>query len=194
MATTVASPIEHEESGKSLVTADEFLLMPKGVNKQELVDGEVIELSPVGGPHGRMQMRFGMYLGPHLQSTQQGEMYAELGFRFARNPDLVRAPDVCFISAEQLRARPMEDGFYDGYPDLAIEVTSRHDTVREVEDKVQTYFDAGTRLVWLVYPERRVVMVRYPDGRGRMLRSNDILSGEDVMPGFEITLDELFGK
>ena len=178
----------------ALMTAEKFLLMPKGVNKQELVNGEVIELSPVGGPHGRMQIRFGMFMGPHVESNQLGEIFAELGFTLTRNPDVVRAPDVSFISAEQLRRTPLGPGFYSGYPDIAVEVISPGDTIREIEDKIQAYFDAGTRLVWLAYSDRRRVMVRYPDGRGRMLSGDDVLSGEDVMPGFSVPINDLFGK
>lgn len=179
---------------KTLVSADEFLLMPKGVNKQELIDGEVVEMSPVGGPHAKLQVRLVLRVGPHLERTRQGEVFVELGFRLSVDPDTVRAPDVAFISAEQLRERPLGQGFYGGYPDLAVEVISPGDTPKEIEDKVQAYFRAGTRLIWLAYPERRTVRVRYPDGRTHVLHSNDVLSGEDVLPGLEVRLSDLFGE
>ncbi|HXI15520.1 MAG TPA: Uma2 family endonuclease [Chloroflexota bacterium] len=178
----------------ALMTAEEFLLMPKGVNKHELVNGEVIELSPVGRPHGRTQARFCMFIGPHVESDRLGEVFVEVGFTLARNPDVVRAPDVSFVSEEQLLRTPLEPGFFAGYPDIAVEVVSPGDTIREIEDKVQAYFDAGTRLVWLAYSDRRRVMVRYPDGRGLMLSGDDVLPGEDVMPGFSVTINDLFGK
>jgi Uma2 family endonuclease len=194
MATTVAAPIAQEDEPKRLTTADEFLLMPKGVNKQELIRGEVVEMSPVSGPHAVGQATFTTAILPHVRRHQLGKVVVELGFRFSRNPDTVRAPDVAFISAEQLALKPLGRGFYDGYPDIAVEVISPGDTAGEVEDKVREYFDAGTRLVWLVYPELKRIMVRRRDGSGHVLTGDAMLSGEDVLKGFEVSLAELFGE
>ena len=187
-------PPEFEEVEADAITAEEFFEMPESVNKRELVNGEVVEMSPDGGPHGRLQMRLGRFSSHTSRRNAQGEIFGDLGFVLSRNPDKVRAPDVSFVSASQLREHPMREGYYEGYPDLAVEVASPNDRLRDVEEKVQEYFDAGTRLVWLVYPVLRVVTVRYPDGRGQTLRGDDVLSGEDVLFGFEVKLTDLFGK
>ncbi len=118
----------------------------------------------------------------------------EVDFKLTSNPDTVRAPDVSFVTAERLALVFTEEGFIEGHPDLAVEVTSPGDRVKEIEDKIRAYFAAGTRLVWVAYPDQRAVMVRYPDGRARMLRGDDVLSGEDVLLGFEVRIDELFGE
>ena len=105
---------------KKLVTAEEFLLMPKSLNKPELIEGEVVEMSPVGGPHGELQITLGAALRPHVKRTKQGKVFAELGFVLSRSPDTVRAPDVSFVSASQLREHPLGEGYYEGYPELPL--------------------------------------------------------------------------
>lgn len=187
-------PLEAAQPSKKLITAEEFLELPKSLNKPELVDGEVVEMSPVGMPHGVVQLALGALMQAHVKREKQGKVMSEVGFILTRNPDTVRAPDISFVSAAQLRERPRSEGYYEGYPDLAVEVISPGDRMRDVEEKLQQYFDAGTRLVWLVRPEARVVMMRYPNGRGQILRGEDVLSGEDVLPGFEIKLTDLFDE
>jgi Uma2 family endonuclease len=175
-----------------LVTAEEFFLMPKGVNKRELVKGKIVEMAPVGGPHADVQAEMTVQMRLHARRTSQGVVVVELGFQLASDPDMVRAPDVAFISAEQLRKVPLVEGFYPGHPDVAVEVVSPGDTLTEIEEKVQLYLRSGTRLVWVVNPTTRVATVYYPDGRARVLRGEELLSGEDVMPGFEVRIGELF--
>ena len=75
---------------------------------------------------------------------------------------------------------------------IAVEVVSPEDTAAEVDEKVQEYLDAGARRVWVVKPRVRAVTVHYPDGTTCTLRGNDILSGEEVFPGFKLRVADLF--
>ena len=128
----------------TLLTAEEFLAFPETLHKPELVQGEVIEMAPVGGYHSDTQRKLAMLMGMHVDRGNYGALVVELGFRLAAAPDTVRAPDVSFISAEQLRTTPLSAGFYPGYPDIAAEVISPGDTVTQLDAKVQDYLDAGT--------------------------------------------------
>ena len=104
--------------------------------------------------------------------------------------DTVRAPDVAFVARERYpNGLPKE--FVDGPPDIAVEVVSPSDTHAEVMVKVGEYLDAGARLVWVVSRGTRSVTVHRPDGTAHTLRGDDILSGEDVLPSFEIRVGEL---
>ncbi len=181
-----------ETTGRRLMTAEEFLLLPESLNKRELVNGEVVEMSPVSARHGYLQGEVHARLRQHVRQHRLGAVIVEVGFKLRQNPDLVRAPDVAFISAEQLRQAPLGSGFYEGHPDLAVEIVSPGDKATDIEEKVLSYLAAGAKLVWVVYPEVQIVHVRYPDGTGRVLRGDDALSGEDVLPGFELRLAELF--
>ena len=85
-------------------------------------------------------------------------------------------------------------GFFHGAPDLAVEVLSPSDTVEEIEAKVDEYLAAGTQLVWVVNPRRQTVSVYRKDGTTTILRREDALNGESVVPGFSLSLAELFPK
>ncbi len=176
----------------TLLTAEEFLAFPESLHKPELVQGEVVEMAPVGGYHSNTQLALGMYLRLHTQRRAQGHVGVELGFILTTDPDTVRAPDVSFISAEQLRTTPLSAGFYPGYPDIAAEVVSPGDTVTQLDAKVQDYLDAGTHLVWVVNPGTRSIAVYSPDGQVRILRADDVLTGGAVLPDLEIHVSDLF--
>ena len=176
----------------TLLTAADLLTFPETLHKPELVRGEVVEMAPVGGYHSNTQLALGMYLRLHAQRRRQGHVGVELGFILSTNPDTVRAPDVSFIATEQLRATPLSAGFYPGYPDIAAEVVSPGDTAAQLTAKVQDYLRAGTRLVWVVNPGTRSVAVHTPDGPGRMLGPDDVLTGGTVLPGLRIPVGDLF--
>jgi Uma2 family endonuclease len=180
------------ETNEKVLTAEEFFNFPSSEGKQELVRGRVIEMAPAGGGHGRAQIRFGSRMEPHVEQSGQGYVVSEVGFILDRSPDVVRAPDVAFVARDRFPAG-VPDTFIEGAPDLAVEVVSPGDTHTAVMEKVGEYLDAGTRLVWVASPRMRTVVVHRSDGSSQTLRADDVLSGEDVMPGFEVRVAELFG-
>ena len=176
----------------TLLTAEEFLAFPETLHKPELVKGEIVTMAPVGGYHSDTQRKLAMLMGLHVDRGGYGALVVELGFRLAADPDTVRAPDVSFISAEQLRTTPLSAGFYPGYPDIAAEVVSPGDTATQLDAKVQDYLHAGTRLVWVVSPGTRSVAVYSPDGQVRMLGADDVLTGGAVLPDLRIHVSDIF--
>ena len=175
-----------------LVTAEEFFRYPSSEGKQELVRGRVIEMAPASGEHGDTQTDIVVALKPFAKSRGLGYVVSEVGFTLSKGPDIVRAPDVAFIARERfpdgLPAR-----FIDGSPDIAVEVVSPNDSHIDVMEKVGEYLDAGTRLVWVASRRTRSVTVHRSDGTAQTLRADDVLSGEDVLLGFEVYVRELFG-
>jgi Uma2 family endonuclease len=88
-------------------------------------------------------------------------------------------------------SRPIR-GFFQGSPDLAVEILSPSNTVEEIHEKIVEYFDNDTRLVWVIHPDEKYVLVYHspePDG---FLRSADHVEGEEVVPGFSMAVAELF--
>ena len=75
---------------------------------------------------------------------------------------------------------------------MAVEVVSPNDLLEEVEEKVDEYLSAGAKLVWVVNPKRRTVTIHRPGSELRIIRGNDLLEGEDVIPGFSCKIDEIF--
>ena len=118
---------------------------------------------------------------------------AETGFTLARRPDTVRAPDVAFVRRERL-PDPEPTGFPDLAPDLVVEVVSPGDRAGEILAKVADWLSAGTRLVWVVDPERRLARVYRADGTEQIVEETDRLLGGDVLPGFSCGLASILGK
>lgn len=150
-------------------------------------------MPPAGGRHGQIALRIGRLLGNFVEQGALGEtVAAETGFLIARDPDTIHAPDVAFISKDHLPHRELAQGFVDVIPDLVVEVMSLSDTAPQVQAKVEDWLSAGIRLVWVVYPNTRSVVVYNAHREARVLAANETLTGEPVLPGFTCNISELF--
>jgi Uma2 family endonuclease len=175
----------------SLMTADELLVLPDDGMRHELINGELLQMSPSGIVHSRAIGWITHVLSNHIVSHDLGPFFgAEGGFIISRDPDTVLAPDFAFIAKSRARF-PVPDGFYPGAPDLAVEVLSPHDRVVEVDDKIQRWLDAGSHQVWIVNPNRRTLVIHRKDTQPQVLQSADRVTGNDLLPGFQATVEEL---
>ena len=175
----------------ALMTADELLRLNLPDKRTELVRGVLVVREPAGGRHGRVAMEIARHLANHVRANRLGEVYAaETGFTLFRDPDTVRAPDVAFVSTERL-LDPEPTGYFVIAPDLAVEVLSPGDRPGEVLAKIADWLNAGTRLVWVVDPERRLARVYRQDGSETDLTTDGILEGEDVVAGFACGVAEV---
>jgi len=163
------------------LTAAELLLIPD--KHADLVRGALVVREPPGLRHGRIAMEIAAALGAHVRAQQLGRVYVESGFKLASNPDTVRGPDVAFISQSRL-PEPEPVGYPDFAPDLVVEILSPTDRPGEVLGRVADWLSAGTRLVWVVDPERRLVRLYRADGTEQIVTADQALQGEDVVPGF----------
>jgi Uma2 family endonuclease len=114
-------------------------------------------------------------------------------FRLAEG--LIRLPDAAFTSWNRLPGgRIPQEPIADFAPDLAVEVLSAGNTDREMERKRKEYFEAGVRIVWVVDLEDRAVAVIKADGSKTVLDTTKTLDGGDVLPGFALSLRDLFAE
>ena len=172
-----------------LVTAEELFEMGD-VGRCELIDGQIVRMSPSGAEHGNVAMNLGAILRQFVKANGLGRVFAaETGFKLA--PRRVRAPDVAFVRAERLAAG-IPDKFFDGPPDLAVEVVSPSDAWHEVEAKIEDWLAHGTRSCWVVDPKTRLVMVYHPDGQGMRLDYRSTITDEQVLPGLSLPVVEVF--
>jgi Uma2 family endonuclease len=170
------------------MTADELLRTHVPDKRTELVRGLLIVREPAGSKHGLVTMNLGAELAVYAKQTGAGSVYAaETGFKLASNPDTVRAPDIAFVTRERLPP-PSTTGYPALAPDLAVEVLSPGDRPGEVLAKVGDWLSAGTRLVWVVDPERRLARVYRHDGSETFVTAEGALDGEEVLPGFTCSL------
>lgn len=178
-------------SSKTLLTADELEQMPDDDSVQiELDEGELIRMPPAGMEHGYCGTKIARLLGNYAEEHDFGKVYnADTGFKLS--DDTVRAPDVAFVRKERL-AVVHRKGFGKGAPDLAVEIFSPSDSVRQLMRKVKQYFAAGCHTVWIVYPERREVQVLEATGADRLLRAGDSLEAPELLPGFSAPVQPIF--
>jgi Uma2 family endonuclease len=161
---------------------------PDGV-KYELSEGELII---TGGGSKYLQewvkWRLMEVLGEYVHPERTGMIAAASLFTLSK--DTARQPDVAFISNAKLRPVYGPDELIPFVPDLAIEVVSESDSIRDAETKVREYFAAGVEEVWQVLPEHRVIHVRTKNTIGE-LKGDDVIE-TPVMPGFRAKVSEFF--
>jgi Uma2 family endonuclease len=158
----------------------------------EFVDGQAVE-KPMGAESGEVSAALMILLGTFVRQGKLGHMYdAQTGFQcFPNQPMLVRKPDVAFVSVARLPGKSPKGNLRIA-PDLAVEVISPNDLYEEVEEKVGEYRQAGVKLIWIISPEAKTVLVRRLDRTCAELDETGTLSGEDVIPGFSCPVAELF--
>ena len=181
-------PVMSPSPPASLMTADELLRTHIPDKRTELLRGVLVVREPAGSRHGLVTMNLGAELAVYAKQTGAGGVYAaESGFKLASNPDTVRAPDIAFVTRDRLPP-PNTTGYPVLAPDLAVEVLSPGDRPGVVLAKVADWLSAGTRLVWVVDPERRLARVYRHDGSEVIVTAEGALDGEDVLPGFSCSL------
>src|SRR5438105_11513064 len=111
-----------------LLTAEEFWRLPENGKPRELVRGEVIETMPPGGRHSTIAGELMRLLGNWVVETAGGYAGVEGGFVLARNPDILRAPDIYYVRADRIPSDGVPEAFWTIVPDLAIEVISPSET------------------------------------------------------------------
>jgi Uma2 family endonuclease len=179
---------------QGLLTAEEFAALPHEGLRLELIEGELHAMAPSYADHGDIVGALHVELGIYIRRNHLGKIYgAETGFLVARDPDTVRAPDIAFIQASRVTPAASAPNWNPIIPDLVVEVISSSDRDKDVASKTRMWLDAGVRLVWVVYPARREIVVHQPDG-ATTLTDSETLGGEDVVPGFSLPVTDVFGS
>jgi Uma2 family endonuclease len=174
----------------NVTTAEQ--LLATNLQHCELVAGELVMMSPAGFDHGRFASRIVTALENYVSRHGLGIVTtAEAGFQLARDPDTVRAPDVAFVRADRVPLGGVK-GYFQGAPDLAVEVVSPSDRPDEVAAKVQDWLQAGCSMVWVVEPGTRTISVHRRDRGVAGCTIADSLTGGDVLPGFSMPVASVF--
>lgn len=176
-----------------LTTADELLRYSGDGYRYELIEGEIKKMAPAGFEHGALAAEFAAELRNFVRADKLGRVTAaETGFKLTTNPDTVRAPDAAFVSRKRLDEVGPVQGYWPGAPDLAAEVVSPNDLYTEVSEKVAEWLRAGSKMVVVINPRTRQVLVHAPDADVKVLGMDDVLEGGEVVPGWQLPIKELF--
>ena len=169
---------------------------PENENKYYyLIDGELFWDMPPGGEHGDLAAELIYRLRSFTEGQDFGKFTVETGYHPPGKRHTVLAPDVAFISKARA-PQPFPKKFVPLMPDLAVEILSPTDSLQAVRRKAATYLANGASLVWIVLPaEQGVDVCRASEGAGlniQFVGRDGSLSGEDVLPGYELELKLLF--
>lgn len=176
-----------------LMTIDELEREGAPEGRWELIDGELVEMSPSGPLASTTAVWIAHLLINYVTPRRLGSILgADGGFVLFPNRQIVRVPDVAFVRAERLPPKDDQGGFLRLAPDLAVEVLSPSERPADIAAKVAMYLNAGVQLIWLVDPRAHTVAIHTPEQQARTLGETDELDGGDVLPGFRVSVATLF--
>jgi Uma2 family endonuclease len=172
--------------------ADLEALDARGEKLLELVDGAIVEKA-VGFREGMLAIALASLIHKFVKQHKLG-VVAGADATMEVLPELVRLPDVSFVSWQRLPHGIPREAIPDLAPDLAVEVLSRTNTRAEMRRKRRDYFQGGVRQVWMVDPEARTIQIFTSEEAFVELTSADTLDGGEVLPGFQLPVAELFAE
>ena len=179
----------------ALMSAEELMNLPDDDLRHELINGELITMPLPKAPHGRAATRLG---GPLLQFVGDHDLgevcIGDVGYQLTWNPDTALGPDISFISKQRLKEMGEVEGYWQGPPDLAVEVLSPIDRRDKVNKKISLWLRSGTKQVWTVDPKHRRVTIYRSESDTTTFSGSDYLESQDLLPGFRISLDKIFGS
>ncbi len=160
-----------------------------GDYRLELVNGDVVVMSPSGYESDEVAMEFGAQLRNWVKPRRLGRVTgAGAGF-ILPNSD-TRAPDVSFVRAERLRHSPQ--GFAELAPDLIVEAKSPSDSLSSLRTKIDRFLEQGTQIGILINPEQRWLEIHRSGEEPVQLKDGDILTLPDLLPGWQLIISELW--
>ena len=165
--------------------------------RYEIWHGELVRMAPAGGRHGECEANLVAAL--RQQTRALGRVYTgDTGFVLREDRDELVSPDVAFVRHERLPSPAERISYLRVVPDLVVEIRSPNDSDAEVGAKLSLYLEVGVPLVWIVDPQKQTVEeVRASAGGlsdSRLMRADagDVLEGGDLVPGFRLSLADLF--
>jgi len=178
---------------KTLLTVEDYLALEEpACTRYELSEGELIVTPSPNYFHNRMRDDLNARMRAFAEARGLGGVVSEMDFKLLGQT--VRRPDVAFISASRLQGQDLEKVPLATAPDLAIEVVSENDRAHDLLVNVAQYLGAGTKAVWLFYPNTRQAY-RYLPGKlepeVRSASAGHKFDEPDLLPGFSFPLAEI---
>ena len=178
---------------RPLLTAEEFMQHDDLEAPVELLRGVVSDLPFPLPRHGQVCVTFGFELANHVFEKSLGYILSNhTCILTERNPDTVRCCDICYISRIKVPSGKLTGYFPPVPPDLIVEVLSPEELWPEVESKVWNFLDAGVTVVCVVDPTTETARIYRSDRDEEQLKNADLVTFEDVLPGFSVPLKQLF--
>ena len=158
----------------------------------ELVYGKLIPLRPSGGKSSEVAVAAAAELYNYARKARNGGHVTGADGAYALSSNCLRVPDVGFYGSAKAAKITDPQKYLPFPPDLAVEVVAQNENASELLDKVIQYLEAGTALVWLIYPELKSVVVHFPNFTAKIYTPEGVLSGGDLLPGLQVAVSDLF--
>ncbi len=152
-------------------------------------NGEIIIMSPTGGETGKRNAELIIDFGIWNRRKKLGQIFdSSTGFKLPLGSK--RSPDVAYIQQERWDKLTQEEKekFPPIAPDFVLELKSKTDSLKEVQEKMEEYMDNGVKLGWLINPEKKQVEIYRQGQEKEVLDNPQTLSGEDILPEFALDL------
>ena len=184
-ATAPITPEQFEQ----LCAANRELKLERSAN------GDLIIMPPTGGGTGKRNLKISQQLANWTDADGTGIAFdSSTGFKLPNGAN--RSPDAAWIPLTKWNALTPEqqEKFLPFAPDFVLELRSASDSLKPLQDKLEEYRENGTRLGWLIDPQNRQVAIYRPHQEPELLENPATLSGEDVLPGFILNLQVIWGN
>ena len=180
------------EPTKNSWTEADLASLPDDGYRHELVNGELVMSPKNNWYHGDICARLLTALRVFADAHRLGAVW-DSSTGFWMQSQNCRAPDISFVRKERLHGlKPSEARFFNGAPDLAVEVLSFSTSRREIDERLRDFFGSGTQIAWVIDPDQQMVEICHsPTGR-RLLAPDGFLDGETMLPGFRYAVSDLF--
>ena len=178
---------------QSLLTAEQFLLLPATGEPLELVCGVPTPMNRPNTGHGLICSAIVEYLAPFLRERGLGRLVGnDAGIITRRGPDTVRGPDVAYFSFQRLPVSSDRSGYPTTVPELVFEVRSPSDSPRKVMEKAVEYLNAGVLVICVLDPVAQTATNYRSELSAETLSAGATLAFPDLLPGWELPLGKLF--
>jgi len=175
----------------------DFCRQNRDLHIERTAKGQIIIMTPTGGITGNRNNEILFHL--NLWNKKHQRSAARLGWVFDSStgfalPDTsVRSPDASWIRKERWEALSLEEQekFPPLCPDFVIELRSKHDNLPAIQNKMKDWINNGCRLAWLIDPENQQVFIYKQSIEETINGFDNILSGENILPGFTFDLQTL---
>jgi Uma2 family endonuclease len=150
---------------------------------------------PASETHQGIRNRLAHFLGvweAHQPEPWGRVLSSETGVKFRRGANGEASADVVYVPAGVTAGQPDGATRIDGVPVLAVEILAPHETIGEIDEKIDNCLDAGVPLVWVINPHWRTVKIYGQDAEPEMVNARQELSGEPQLPGFRVPVARLF--
>lgn len=172
------------------LTLEAFSQLPRDGERHELSAGELITMPPAKSLHSLIALAVLEALQLYLKQRGLGKAIPEAGYVLSRDPLTIRQPDVSVLSKERIRSTGADE-YFEGAPELAIEIVSPSDAAEDLQIKVDQYLRAGSKQVWVLYPKTKCLHVVSANGL-QVFSETQTLAGGNLLPEFSVKVSDLF--